>query len=329
MEDRGASPSCWPRGSIEHWRSPPWCCESTARTHPAAHRWPFAIFVASGRPRRRHIATIPTAGPRASSQNARRHVSLSVGSRRPIPRIVTPVRTKPAASWSDERRAGGPSRRELRDRGRELGGVGDDGQAPDEADERHDDRVRPEQEARPRSLTGQLAAIAAIVSVVRPSRSARAPATAQPIPPIATTANDAKLAPAGSSAPAAANDAAMNSGQPRPHRVELPHVPEVPEIGQPDGRLPERRRGDARAEPRRRWLERPGPGGHRDEERRRRPRPRWPQRRSRASRRRPSRRAARIRWGRADPTVSAPIRTPIARPRSRRNQPASIFSAIG
>ena len=56
------------------------------------------------------------------------------------------------------------------------------------------------------------AAIAAIVSVVRPSRSASAPATAQPIPPIATTANEAKLAPAGSSAPAAANDAAMNSG---------------------------------------------------------------------------------------------------------------------
>ena len=39
--------------------------------------------------------------------------------------------------------------------------------------------------------------------------------------------------------------------------------------------------------------------------------------------------SARIRWGSADPTVSAPISAPIATPRSRRNQPAIILSAIG
>ena len=44
------------------------------------HRWPFAIFSASGRPRSRHIATIPTAGPSASIQNAIRHVEPSPGS---------------------------------------------------------------------------------------------------------------------------------------------------------------------------------------------------------------------------------------------------------
>ena len=50
--------------------------ESPSPSRPSVrHRWPFAIFVASGRPRSRHIATIPTAGPSASSQNASRHVA--------------------------------------------------------------------------------------------------------------------------------------------------------------------------------------------------------------------------------------------------------------
>ena len=57
--------------------------------------------VASGRPRSRHIAAIPTAGPSARSTQATRQPPASVGSRRPTPRIVTPVRTKPPASWRD------------------------------------------------------------------------------------------------------------------------------------------------------------------------------------------------------------------------------------
>ena len=37
----------------------------------------------------------------------------------------------------------------------------------------------------------------------------------------------------------------------------------------------------------------------------------------------------RKRYGSADPTVTAPTRTPIARPRSKRNQPAMIFMPTG
>jgi hypothetical protein len=39
--------------------------------------------------------------------------------------------------------------------------------------------------------------------------------------------------------------------------------------------------------------------------------------------------SARKRWGSAEPTVSAPMRVPIARPRPRRNQPAMSFTATG
>jgi len=65
------------------------------------HRWPFAIFTASGRPRSRHIAAIPTAGPIASIQKAIRHVEPSPGSSAPTIRIATAVSRNPSASWSD------------------------------------------------------------------------------------------------------------------------------------------------------------------------------------------------------------------------------------
>ena len=51
-----------------------------------------------------------------------------------------------------------------------------------------------------------------IVTVVRPWSSARAPATTQPMPPLATTTNAAAAATLGSVVPAAANDAARNTG---------------------------------------------------------------------------------------------------------------------
>ena len=105
-------------------------------------------------------------------------------------------------------------------------------------------------------------------------------------------------------------------------------MPEIPEVGQPDRRLSERRSGDARAEATAAGSNGPG-------------RAATPTRRpptiaaalAAATVARQSAPAvaptARMRWGRADPTVNAPIRTPIASPRSRRNQPASILSAIG
>ena len=66
------------------------------------HRWPFAIFVASGRPRSRHIATIPTAGPSASMTQKRSAIRRRRSDRAaPTPRIVTPVRMKPIASCND------------------------------------------------------------------------------------------------------------------------------------------------------------------------------------------------------------------------------------
>ena len=57
---RRARPSSMPRHAATMSGAP----GSSASTQ-RRHRWPFAIFMASGRPRSRHIAMIPTTGPRA------------------------------------------------------------------------------------------------------------------------------------------------------------------------------------------------------------------------------------------------------------------------
>ena len=44
---------------------------------------------------------IPTTGPRARTIQASRQPSAPVGSSRPTPRIVTDVRVKPTAVWTD------------------------------------------------------------------------------------------------------------------------------------------------------------------------------------------------------------------------------------
>src|SRR4029453_14163209 len=62
------------------------------------HRLPFAIFTASGRPRSRHIAAIPIAGPTASIQNARRQAEPPPGSRAPTTRTGPAVSRNPDAS---------------------------------------------------------------------------------------------------------------------------------------------------------------------------------------------------------------------------------------
>ncbi len=125
--------------------------------------------------------------------------------------MVTPVRMKPPASCRDSAEPAVP------------GGASSETAAENWAESATTVRPQPRDtsvttmgSAPNRSPTATadrpLPAIAAIVSVVRPSLSARAPATAQPIPPTATTAKAVRLALAGSSEPAAANEAAMNSG---------------------------------------------------------------------------------------------------------------------
>src|SRR4051794_11017340 len=47
------------------------------------------------------MARIPTSGPNASSPQAIRQLPASLGSSKPTPRIVTPVRVKPAATWTE------------------------------------------------------------------------------------------------------------------------------------------------------------------------------------------------------------------------------------
>ena len=100
-------------------------------------------------------------------------------------------------------------------------------------------RAAPRTRARRRARTRRSPAIAAIVSVVRPSRSARAPATTQPTPPIATTGTTPRWPPPGPR-PRGRERRGDEQRQPRPHRVELPHVAEVAEVREPDRRLAER-----------------------------------------------------------------------------------------
>ena len=105
---------------------------------------------------------------------------------------------EPDASWSESADPAVPGGASSRDRGRELGGVGDHRDAPHERDERGRRPAAHRKRARRRSRRCPDWAIAAIVSVVRPRRSARRPATTQPMPPAATTDERASAGAAGS-----------------------------------------------------------------------------------------------------------------------------------
>ena len=107
-------------------------------------RWP--AWRLPDRPRSRHIATMPTAGPSASTANAMRHAVGSSGAKAPSARMVTLVRVNPAATCTRQRRASRAARRQLGDGRRELCGVGDDRQTPDQARGHDQDRRASEQQ---------------------------------------------------------------------------------------------------------------------------------------------------------------------------------------
>ena len=126
-------------------------------------------------------------------------------------KIVTPVSRKPERGLDRQRRAGRARWRELRDGGRELGRIGDDGHAPDDTDDDRDERRGAERQPDGIALVPEMA-MATIVTAVRPSRSATRPATMHPAPPTPTIRNAARLALVGLSVPAARKLAARNSG---------------------------------------------------------------------------------------------------------------------
>ena len=184
------------------------------------------------------MARIPTAGPSASSAKATCQPAPSLGASAPTMTIVTPVRMNPSAVWIGERRTGRARRRQLGDRGRELRRVGDDRHAPDDAEHERQPRRRTEQEPIASALA-PLQAIATIVTVVRPARSATRPAATHPS---AAGGDHQERTEAGQRRvlQAAGREARRDEQRdPRPHRIELPHVPEVAEVGQAHGAVAE------------------------------------------------------------------------------------------
>ena len=154
---------------------------------------------------------------------------------------------------------------------------------------------------------------------MRPRRSAKRPATRIPTAPLPMTMNDPTSA---SRRSPRAMLARSITGDPRPHRVQLPHVAEVAEVRQPHGAVAHDVGGLCEIERLIRQRERTVA----DERERR------SSRRATASTeatatlmRQFCDPIALTRYGDALPSVSAPTSTPRAKPRPSRNQVAMIF----
>src|SRR5438034_8079549 len=217
-------------------------------------------------------------------------------------------------------------RRELGDRGGELGGIGDDRDPPDARERERDERGSAERESRHRGAGGG--------DRHRDHRERRpSPAVGRHATQPAAERADGDHQERGAArvepriAPAASHPEALREedADPRPHRVELPHVPEIAEAREPRAALPEDREGHPEVEARRGKSVGPlahegsnenGPGG--GEERG-------------GAERSPPRQVgeASDQVGHRGATVRAPMRIPIARPRPSRNHVAMIFIAGG
>ena len=240
-------------------------------------------------------------------------------------RIDAIVSRKPAQVWMRQRGADVVARAVLGDQRRELRGVGDDRDAPDDREEIEQRRRRVEDRSRPRAQHTPLTIIAQLATRALPIRSANKPAAADPIAPLPIVAN-ATADPAGELGVAPPLNAEARRGErrdPGPDRVELPHVPEIAErrearaaIGEDaaDG-APDRSARCSRRTVRRRpqvTTIAPPSSASADAD-------------SISVRHGIVADAEASRCGNADPIVSAPISTPSAAPRRCSNQPAAIF----
>ena len=281
-----------------------------------------------GAPRRRAMAAIPTTGPSARRPKATAHPARSAGSSSPTPRMVTDVSRKPVAVCSasaDPAVPAGASSLTAVENWAESATT----LTPHVASTATSSPAGAPNRRPAATALDPDTAMAAIVIVVRPSRSARAPATTHPIPPAATTPNATPLAADGPMSAVAARLAATNDGNPRPHRVELPHVAQVADVGEAHRSLGEGVARHGQAEPCRRDGHRSLAHGHQRQDAGHqagqagghRPRP--------SSRRRRAFPRLAARGVPPEPSVIAPMRMPTASPRSRPNQPASTLSATG
>src|SRR2546427_13095384 len=143
--------------------------------------------------------------------------------------------------------------RSLGDRGGELSGIGDDRDPPDARERERDERRSAERESRHRGAGGGDRHRDHRERGPSPAVGRRA---AQPAAERADGDHQergaARVEPR--IAPAASHPEALREedADPRPHRVELPHVPEIAEAREPRAALPEDREGHPEAEARRR-----------------------------------------------------------------------------
>ena len=230
---------------IARWPNKPWLTEGQDDSQPVLRRGDARRAAASRMSpvqRRTRMARLRqpvshrercrAAGPGTRSSDAHRQPTAPASARQQLDRHHR--QQKPEARLQRQRRADVVARRVLADERRELRGVGDHREAPDHRRAR---RTRP---ARAPKTTGVSAAQAALVHMAqiatraRPSRSASQPASTQPAVPLPMARNAAsEPAAAASATPAAAKLAVGEHGNPRPHRVELPHVAEIAERRQP------------------------------------------------------------------------------------------------
>ena len=140
----------------------------------------------------------------------------------------------------------------LGDERREDRRVGDDEEAPRSGPRTSTTHVGASTSSPITSAHAPDATIASAATVARSTRSASAPATTQPTPPTAIAANVAYRR-LGARAVAVAEE----DEEPRPHRVQLPHVPEVAEGGETNAAVAQHLPELARVERRTRERVRP------------------------------------------------------------------------